>query len=1169
MEEEVESVTEEKENVEETISDKENSKSGKNVINYKLCCLYNEKESKCGLYCKGRLIINGLVKVQELNEDTTEHFTTLKFKDFVENLRWSERDLVENRAGQVLDSDSLICQYHRNTLGLSWRPGLQCIHPLHAAVTRGKKAPPTKLAPLWVVKKLNRENPFSFKLGGRLCDKHYRLELQTRKNEEEMLLTPPIDDENSVQDLSFHADQMNVPDDIQQKASSAGLDLTNMLSISPAHFQINKTPVRHLVPGTLRAVKRKLLQVQEESVRRFAESIAPCQSEELMAALGTLSSDSEEDVTPVDLAPLVPIYKAESSGPREKLIILSLVDHSAHTKKEVQDVFGCSKRQVDNARKLRLSSEGLLIPEKVPLRRNRMNTFKMEHFIEFIFSSGLIQDVAYGVTRLSFDSGDEQTIPHAVLTAKYSHVIGFYLQFCKEMDYPPLSESSLWRILRALKPSQRKNLAGLDDITAAGMNGFSELDNFLCQLRQHKPLISQLERGKRYLKTVYQTHCSVDSEIVTHNSTFALSTLDNIPEVPVSERVCADCFSLASALNDCISIATAGGNEETIYDVKRWVDDVIKYWQHQIRDFQQRQAKMYCFDNLDNKTGFWLKDFGQKILPIRYREGQREYFGKKGMTNHIDVFISKYGENLIKYVYLTFIFRSNQAMVDVLNIGDHVLSQFKLDCPTVENLFAKSDNAGSYHGNHMLEALFKLCKAHNFNLLRYDYNEPCKGKDQCDRESAGVKTVMNSFVSSGKDMMNANDMFVAVHYGRGIRNTKASVLEIDSEKTSLSGTTIPLVSSYHSAEFFDTHMKLYRYFNIGPGVKIAYSNSNEFIKSYTVSKSFSQTQGDCSSDNTSKKKRADRRTCASLFCSEPFCSEIFDTMEEYEAHIISGRHTIPERQSSMDNARASFVQKMKISAQSHTLITSESVNILDISMAEAQIPTMQRVSERGWALPKRSNFRYSHKQKLLLYNIFMEGERSGKKKSPDEAERIVRAHLSPDMFVTAQQIRSLFQIFSKQLKEGKLKVPVPNTYSSGADQQETLYDEADITDNYVEEGTVIDIVQEASRVFSVIGDWKEGDFIAVKIEKQWFPGKIVTLRDDDTLEVLCMRYSDNFTRINKFRWVQKDSARMCHILLGIAEPIPEGNSKRLQYYTLSTEDFSDASDVLKLVVDCK
>ena len=82
----------------------------------------------------------------------------------------------------------------------------------------------------------------------------------------------------------------------------------------------------------------------------------------------------------------------------------------------------------------------------------------MEHFIEFVFSSGLIQDVAYGVTKLKFDSGDEQTIPHAVLTAKYSHVIAFYLQFCKDMGYDALSESSFWRIVRALKPSQRRNL---------------------------------------------------------------------------------------------------------------------------------------------------------------------------------------------------------------------------------------------------------------------------------------------------------------------------------------------------------------------------------------------------------------------------------------------------------------------------------------------------------------------------------------------------------------------------------------------------------------------------------------------------------------------------------------------------------------------------------------
>ena len=35
--------------------------------------------------------------------------------------------------------------------------------------------------------------------------------------------------------------------------------------------------------------------------------------------------------------------------------------------------------------------------------------------------------------------------------------------------------SSCWRILKEINPSQRKALAGLDDITAGGMNGFTTL----------------------------------------------------------------------------------------------------------------------------------------------------------------------------------------------------------------------------------------------------------------------------------------------------------------------------------------------------------------------------------------------------------------------------------------------------------------------------------------------------------------------------------------------------------------------------------------------------------------------------------------------------------------------------------------------------------------------
>ena len=85
--------------------------------------------------------------------------------------------------------------------------------------------------------------------------------------------------------------------------------------------------------------------------------------------------------------------------------------------------------------------------------------------------------MAYGVHKITFDSGMKETIPKAILTTRYSHAIGFYKQSCINNAYEQLSDSMLWGILKAIKPSQRKSLAGLDDISAAGMNAFDLLDN--------------------------------------------------------------------------------------------------------------------------------------------------------------------------------------------------------------------------------------------------------------------------------------------------------------------------------------------------------------------------------------------------------------------------------------------------------------------------------------------------------------------------------------------------------------------------------------------------------------------------------------------------------------------------------------------------------------------
>ena len=156
-------------------------------------------------------------------------------------------------------------------------------------------------------------------------------------------------------------------------------------------------------------------------------------------------------------------------------------------------------------------------------------------------------------------------------------------------------------------------------------------------------------------------------------------------------------------------------------------------------------VKTKAFELLDEKTGFWLKDFCQNILPAKSREGQKEYFEKKGMALHVDVIFTKENDQLKKRVYFTAVYRCEQGLIDALCLADVVLAKVKEDFPGLKNLYAKSNNASSYHGNCYIEVLHNLCKEKRLALLRYDYNELSRRKDQCDRESAGAKSVIRSF----------------------------------------------------------------------------------------------------------------------------------------------------------------------------------------------------------------------------------------------------------------------------------------------------------------------------------------------------------------------------------------------------------------------------------------
>ena len=666
-------------------------------------------------------------------------------KDSLLISKWNEKKLIENRVGQSFPPSNMMCPHHRFSCGVKYKVSNQCVHPHHEKVKTGKKASKTSTVTLATISKLNSENPFLFKVGSKMCKNHLMSTNSELKNRNDTL--------NVTAELSFNDDFSNdepfephvvVLDDVADQNLELVKTLCSEFSMTPVKHRFGITkPLEDMSSTQLSYLKRKREEFVSKAATFFDSVVTPGQSSSDIAKV--LDQDDGSNISN-DLQSLVDCYnESDSFG---KIAILSTVNHDSYTKEELMNIFGCSRYSIDKARALRANKAGVRKPENVTFKRTRLNEDKVEHFISFLFSSGLMQDVAYGSTTIKFDCGDVQSIPHAILQSKYSHLIQYYQAVCLEMDYAPLSESSLWRILRAIKPSQRKSLAGLDDITADGMNGFETIRTVLSDLKCRRDLLDDLEKSKRYLKMVYQGHCNTSSQIATHNTAFALSTPKEEPCLNVSDEVCDDCLSLFRVLQEAIDLAASTENEDVIYDVKNAVDAIIEYMKHQIRDEQQKQAKIFCFHEISDTNAFWLRDYAQKVLPKSYREGQRNYFGKKGMSVHIDIFYMIVGDELIKVVYITILYRCDQSKVDTMNIAAFVLHQFTLDFPSVSHVNGKSDNASCYHGNHVLENLYFLCKSEGLVLKRYDYNEPCRGKDQCDRESSGTKSLMNSYVKN-------------------------------------------------------------------------------------------------------------------------------------------------------------------------------------------------------------------------------------------------------------------------------------------------------------------------------------------------------------------------------------------------------------------------------------
>ena len=149
---------------------------------------------------------------------------------------------------------------------------------------------------------------------------------------------------------------------------------------------------------------------------------------------------------------------------------------------------------------------GAQVP-KTSTTRIRIDLKKLDHFLDFITSAHLIQDLPFGQKHLKLSSGDVIEVPNVIRLMIPQRVVQQYTQYCEETRFTPFSETTMRRVLSECSASVRKSLQGLDYFAAEGARAF---DNLISLVRQvsilgpghdwEKRVIECLKTQKLYLK---------------------------------------------------------------------------------------------------------------------------------------------------------------------------------------------------------------------------------------------------------------------------------------------------------------------------------------------------------------------------------------------------------------------------------------------------------------------------------------------------------------------------------------------------------------------------------------------------------------------------------------------------------------------------------------------
>ena len=193
---------------------------------------------------------------------------------------------------------------------------------------------------------------------------------------------------------------------------------------------------------------------------------ALCSSDALRRQLSD-EEDSDQDNMDVTLMEaLAECYQAASRWETRRQI-LSIMADKVRYKRLLKFIPGLTKYRFTEAKRhcLTYGRGAPVLSVRAP--RTDVTFSQIEHFIAFITSSQIVQDLPFGERSITLSNKETIKIPNVIRMMIPERVVKQYLAYCDESGFKPLSRSTLLRILAVCPASTRKSLQGLDYISSA------------------------------------------------------------------------------------------------------------------------------------------------------------------------------------------------------------------------------------------------------------------------------------------------------------------------------------------------------------------------------------------------------------------------------------------------------------------------------------------------------------------------------------------------------------------------------------------------------------------------------------------------------------------------------------------------------------------------------